>query len=194
MHSGLQLTGAIIRQIIVSTIILCAFTSAYAAEYYFCDKTNNYIHLGDNITKVKQACGVPIASTTKAIQPAKTMQVTRWTYNRIPQESFEDYELHPEKDVLVFDFNQQDNVVQIQIGGKLVKQIPSTLLGKSIKIGDPRYMVAQAFLAPNNIKELTIKIPQKQIITQTTLTYKQTPYLPPTKLIFQNGKLISIEE
>jgi hypothetical protein len=180
------------RQIVLITIILCIFTSVYAAEYYFCDKTKSYIHLGDNIAHVKQACGMPISSSTKKIQPTKTLQVTRWTYNRIPQESFEDYELHPEKDILIFDFDQQDNIVQIQIGGKQVKQISSRLLGKAIKIGDPRYMVAQAYLAPNNIQELTIKIPQKQIVIQTTLTYQQASYMPVTKLTFRNGKLISI--
>lgn len=180
------------RQIIPLTIILCFFSSAHAANYYFCNKTNNYIHLGDNITHVKQMCGNPLTSTTKVSQATKTIKVTRWIYNVTPNKPYTEYQLHPDKGILMFDFDKNDKLVQILLKGKRLQQTSACLYNQSIKIGDSSFMVVNRCWAPNSIQRLIIKLSQNRSIIQTILTYQQNKYAPKTALIFQNNVLTSI--
>ena len=180
------------RKIIPLTIILCSFSAAHAASYYFCDKTNNYIYLGDTITHVKQMCGNPLTSITKAFQAANTIKVTRWTYNVTPKKPYTEYQLHPDKGILTFDFDQNDKLVQILLKGKQLQQTTACIFNQPILIGDSSVMVANRCWMPNSITKLTIKIPQNRTIIQKTLTYQSDPHTPKTTLIFKNNKLTSI--
>ena len=172
--------------------MLCSFSSAHAASYYFCNKTNNYIHLGDTIAHVKQMCGTPITSTTKVSQSTKTIEVTRWIYNATPKKPYTEYQLHPDKGILTFDFDKNDTLVQILLKGKQLQQTTACLYQQPIKIGDSSLMVANRCWTPNSIQYLTINLPENSSIIQTTLTYQSSAYIPTTTLIFQNNKLTSI--
>ncbi|MGD9152523.1 MAG: DUF2845 domain-containing protein [Gammaproteobacteria bacterium] len=180
------------RKIIPLTIILCSFSSAHAANYYFCDKTNNYIYLGDSITHVKQMCGEPITSATKISQATNTIKVTRWTYNATPKNPYTEYQLSPDKGILTFDFDKNDKLVQILLKNKSLQQTTACLYNQPIKIGDSSFMVVNRCWMPNSIQYLTIKLPQNRSNIQTTLTYQSNTYMPTTTLIFQNNKLTSI--
>lgn len=180
------------RKIIPLTIILCSFSSAHAANYYFCNKANNYIHLGDTITHVKQMCGNPLTSTTTAFQAVKTIKITRWSYNSTPRTPYTEYQLHPNQGILTFDFDKNDKLVQILFKNQQLQQTTACLYQQSIKIGDSKLMVINRCWTPNSIQQLTIKLPQNRSIIQTTLTYQSSTYMPTTTLIFQNNILTSI--
>ncbi|MGD9108356.1 MAG: DUF2845 domain-containing protein [Gammaproteobacteria bacterium] len=180
------------RKIISLTIILCSFSAAKAANYYFCDKTNNYIYLGDSIARVKQMCGDPITSITKVSQAANIIKVTRWTYNVTPSKPYTEYKLNPDKGILTFDFDKNHRLVQILLKGKQLQQTTACLYQQPIKIGDSSFMVVNRCWMPNSIQHLTIKLLQNRSNIQTILTYQSSSYMPTTTLIFQNNKLTSI--
>ena len=73
---------------------------AYAASYFFCNKTNQYVSLGDSLDQVQANCGAPASTTTKTIPNQKTQKAERWIYdykpNSIPAE--------PQKNALVVTF------------------------------------------------------------------------------------------
>lgn len=184
------------RKIILFTIIFFAISAAQAAEYYHCDKSNTYIYLGDTLAHVQQMCGQPISQSNKKIHLSKIMEVERWIYYNKPSNPYASYELHPyQEGDLVFDIEQNtQKVVQIKVHGKSVNQTTECLVNKPLKIGDPAILVTHTCWTPNDIKKLTIKIPAKYTTTQTILTYQQTSYMPTTKLIFQNNKLVEIKK
>jgi hypothetical protein len=183
------------RKFILFTIIFFAFSAAQAAEYYFCDQSNTYIYLGDTLSHVQQVCGQPVSTNTKKIHPSKTMQVERWIYYAKPSNPYTSYKLHPQQaGALIFDIDQEQKVVQIKVNGKQVNQTTEGLTNKPLKIGDPAFLVTQTCWMPNDIKRITIKIPAKYTITQTTLTYQQTPHRPAAQLIFHDDKLVEIKE
>jgi hypothetical protein len=184
------------RKIILFTITLFIFSATQAAEYYFCDRSNTYIYLGDTLAHVQQICGQPISTDTKKIHPSKTMRIERWIYYYKPSNPYTSYELHPYQDgALIFDIEENtQKVVQIKVHGKSVNQTTECLIKKPLKIGDQASWVAHLCWMPNDIKRLTSKIPAKNIITQTTLTYQQTPHQPTAQLIFHDDKLVEIKE
>ena len=65
------------KKILLLTLILIT-PVAYAASYFFCNKTNQYVSLGNSLEQVQTNCGTPVTTTTKIIPNQKTQKAEQF--------------------------------------------------------------------------------------------------------------------
>src|SRR3989344_5925251 len=87
---------------ILFVTLLCIALTTDAASYFFCNKTNQYVSLGDSLDldQVQADCGTPSNTTTKTIPNQKTQKAEQWIYNYKPNST----PAEPQKNALVVTF------------------------------------------------------------------------------------------
>ncbi|MEK6731253.1 MAG: DUF2845 domain-containing protein [Pseudomonadota bacterium] len=168
------------KKILLLTLILI-MPGAYAASYFFCNKTNQYVSLGDSLDQVQANCGAPASTTTKTIPNQKTQKAERWIYdykpNSIPAE--------PQKNALVVTF-VDNKATSIASSG----QTPPCRSDVQLKKGDSPTLLYQYCKQPS--QKQTITLPDGPDQTQTIITYPNGQDAT-IQLTFTDGKLTGIE-
>jgi len=175
-------------------IITCLLSfPCFAADYYYCTHSNNYVHLGDSYSQVLAVCGNPISESKEKVQPTETRQVIQWIYDYNPQKTMETGVNHEDENVLVIEISN-DKVISIVVEGKDVTQTNFCRKDATpLKIGQSSYLAE--FLCGFATTKRTIDEPiSKTPIEQDVLSYQINSLYPEAKLYFQQGKLIKIED
>ncbi|OGT22592.1 MAG: hypothetical protein A3C55_03630 [Gammaproteobacteria bacterium RIFCSPHIGHO2_02_FULL_42_13] len=168
------------KKILLLTLILIT-PVAYAASYFFCNKTNQYVSLGNSLEQVQTNCGTPVTTTTKIIPNQKTQKAEQWTYNYKPNS----VPAEPQKNALIVTFidNKATNIARSG-------QTPPCRPDVQLKKGDSPNLLYQ-FCKQPSIKK-TITQPDGSDQTQTIITYPNGQNAT-IQLTFIDGKLTGIE-
>lgn len=184
-----------VKLLLIFTGIFSSFV-VMADGYFYCKKSSVYIYLGDTLEKVNQLCDPPINKDIIAPRNEATQKrVDQWVYNFQPNSGFredlgEASRVMFKKEALVVNF-KGDIVSQIFVDGKTVNQTNFCRPDKPLYVGDTQQTVVQFCANPSAKRkafEQDISYSKQQII----YTYRTNNFSPPTKLIFEDGKLMSI--
>lgn len=177
---------------ILSFLILSGFASVcFAQSSFFCEKTNTTIRLGTNINTVIQACGIPTKTETEKTTKVISRKVVQWVYDYQPHSLSFVNNPRMTRSALIIDFINL-KVVGIRVKGKAVTSTDFCGFNyPKIKIGSTNLTVRQTCTAPTLVQ--TVNQPLEEVpVTKATLTYQFNEFLPPEKLIFENGRLTEI--
>ena len=174
--------------IFISSLTICS--SLFAKDYFYCNKTITYIYPGDTLEHVKQSCGEPTGSTEEDA-PLKTKVIDQWIYDYQPNSAFYTDKLKSKESGLVLDF-VEDKLVKITVEGQTVDKSFYCRTDVAIQLGDHKTKAYQICPHPSKMHTITQTIPQKAK-KQQVLTYQPNEYSEPTKLYFQDSKLVKID-
>lgn len=169
---------------------------AFGIDYFYCNKTSVYVHVGDSISQVNSICDKPTRIEKKLSQRVVTHKpVEQWVYNFQPNSGFREdlgevTQVKFQKDALVVNFDRE-NISQIFVKEKPVYQTNFCRPDLFFTIGDTKQTVIQFCAKPSvmhNVMEEDIIDTREQVI----YIYQTDPYTPTTNLVFENNKLVNI--
>jgi hypothetical protein len=184
--------------IIVGFVFL---TNVFAADYFFCSGTNNYIYLGASIESVKKNCGEPLSIRTREVIPEQSMEVDEYIYHYqlraigLIQETITSQTLGPGYRRVPYGLileGVDGKIIRIRVDGEEVKETNYCRSNLSLSIGDSVRRAYEICGRPS-LKQTKEKKVRQAPVQETTMTYRDSDYLPSMKMIFKDGILVSIE-
>lgn len=163
-------------------------TSFGATHFFYCEKTNDYVYIGDTVDHVKALCGQPMKESTETIVPQITQKVLRYIYHFQPNSGLRLYK----PNALVIDI-VDDRVTMIQVEGQSVEETTYCGRSKLFKIGTKRQRVLYYCKWPH-VRQAVIKKIDQPKVSQTVLVYQIDAYSPAVELYFHDGKLVEIKK
>lgn len=145
---------------------------------FYCAKNAAYINLGDSPAEVEQACGKPDSTQVVNSQSSQAQQVQQWIYYRNGQSMV---------------VNVANNQVQsLNVSGQDLQNSGFCNSAQPIAVGNAVSQLRSSCNAPVLVRNVTTSLPQ-QTTQQMQWTYNQG-YMSPLTLVFQDFKLVSIQQ
>lgn len=177
-------------------------TQAFALTSIYCPGNHQFIQVGMSEAQVKAACGTP-TTTSKRDTPISTrVNVKQLIYTNLNKGGYFET-LNPIFDQWSLSQGQEGTTLEIDIiNGKVSNiRINSSTVnslticnGGNVNIGSSESQIYNACGSPEHVNNTFINqtLPSSQ--NPKVWTYQVTPYQPPIKLTFSNGKLQTIEQ
>ncbi len=172
------------KKLLFFTLILMMPLS-HAASYFFCNKTNQYVRLGDSLEQVQTNCGEPITTTTNMIPNQKTQKAEQWIYNYKPNS----VPAVPQKNAMVVTF-VDNKATSMETEGTVTENTTYCRPDVAFKQGDSPNLLYQLCKQPSVKQTITQPVGSNQ--EQTIITYPNGQNTT-IQLTFIDGKLVGIQ-
>lgn len=177
--------------------------NSFAQETMYCPGNHAFIQLGMTPDQVIAACGQPLTKNTPN-QPVTTrVPVKQLIYTNLNKGSqvyptldpiYNQWSLSQGSEGITLEIDILHNKVSaIRINGSGANAA-SICNNGNIQRGTPESQVYNACGSPDHINNTFINQPVPSNDPPEVWIYRPTPYQPPFKLTFTNGKLQSIEQ
>ena len=168
---------------IIKSILLSLLFVPFSAYAILCPNNFNQISEGDSIEQVKALCGKPNQEETKEVKQKGPEEWSYFVPKSFASSSANSTSAQTTMKIAVV-FDETGKAVNISVNGIGVGS--TNLCGSSIESGDLQEAVKSACGKPTFINTQENSGGAPQITKRTEWTYNTTP---PSKLIFENGKL-----